>query len=164
MKVKDVMTRDVKTCRIDDDISNAAREMWMRNCGVLPIVDDRQQVIGVLTDRDICIAAGSKNREPSRITVREVMTHRLYSCAPEADIREALQIMREKRVRRLPVLNADGKLCGILSLDDVALKAREAAKPGELSAEDVEITLEAICRRCPPQKEASVQRLPEPVF
>lgn len=155
MKVQDVMTRDVKTCRIDDNVSNAAREMWMRNCGVLPVVDDRQQVIGILTDRDICIAAGSKNREPSSIPVSEVMTRTLYSCAPEADIREALQIMRQRQVRRLPVVDAKGKLCGILSLDDVALKAREAAKPAELSAEDVEITLEAICRRCPPQKEAA---------
>jgi predicted transcriptional regulator len=119
--------------------------MWMRECGVIPVVDNGQ-VVGVITDRDICIATGSKNREPSMITVSEVMTRRLYSCPPDADIREALQIMREKRVRRLPVIDAKGKLCGILSLDDVALKAREIASPAELSAEDVEQTLEAICR------------------
>ena len=155
MKVKDVMTKDVRICGINDDVSTAARTMWMRNCGVLPVVAKDGSVVGIVTDRDLCIAAGSKNREPSRISVSEVITHRLYSCAPDADVREALQIMREKRVRRLPVLDADGKLCGILSLDDVALKARQAAKPAELSAEDVEITLEAICRRCPPQKEAA---------
>ena len=71
----------------------------------------------------------------------------LYFCPPEADIREALHIMREKRVRRLPVIDEKGNLCGILSLDDVAVKMRDADKPAELSAEDVEITLDAICRR-----------------
>jgi predicted transcriptional regulator len=125
--------------------------MWMRDCGVIPVVDNGQ-VVGVITDRDICIASGSKNREPSMITVSEVMTRRLYSCSPDADIREALQIMRERRVRRLPVIDAKGKLCGILSLNDVAIKAREAGKPNELSAEDVEKTLEAICRRQPTPK------------
>jgi CBS domain-containing protein len=146
MKVKDVMTRDVRICGINDDVSTAARTMWMRNCGALPVVAKDGSVVGIITDRDICIAAGSKNREPSRISVSEVMTRVLNSCRPEADVREALQIMREKQVRRLPVIDGKGKLCGILSLDDVALKAHVAAKPAELSAEDVEITLEAICR------------------
>lgn len=155
MKVKDVMTKDVRICGINDDLSTAARTMWMRSCGALPVVAKDGSVVGVITDRDICIAAGSKNRESSRISVSEVMTRALYSCSPDADVREALRIMREKQVRRLPVLGANGKLCGILSLDDVALKVREVAKPAELSAEDVEITLEAICRRCPPQKEAA---------
>jgi CBS domain-containing protein len=155
MKVKDVMTRDVRICGLNDDVSTAARTMWMRNCGALPVVAKDGSVVGIVTDRDLCIAAGSKNREPSRISVSEVMTRALYSCRPEADIREALKIMREKKVRRLPVIDGKGKLCGILSLNDVALKAREVAKPSELSAEDVESTLDAICRRCPPQKEAA---------
>jgi CBS domain-containing protein len=123
----------------------------MRDCGVIPVVDNGQ-VVGVITDRDICIAAGSKNREPSMVTVSEVMTRRVYSCPPDAEIRDALRIMREKQVRRLPVIDAKGKLCGILSLNDVAIKARDAAKPEELSADDVEKTLEAICRHRPEAK------------
>ena len=102
MKVKDVMTKDVRTCGLDCDLSVVAGMMWMRDCGVIPVVDNGQ-IVGVITDRDICIAAGSKNREPSRITVSEVMARRVYSCPPDAEIREALQIMREKQVRRLPV-------------------------------------------------------------
>lgn len=145
MKVKDVMTKDVRTCGLDSDLSAVARMMWMRQCGVIPVMDNGQ-VVGVITDRDICIAAGSKNREPSMITVSEAMTRKLFSVPPDADIRDALQIMREKQVRRLPVIDAKGKLCGIVSLDDVAIKARDAAKPEELSADDVERTLEAICR------------------
>jgi CBS domain-containing protein len=145
MKVKEVMTKDVRTCALNSDLSEVARTMWMHDCGVIPVVDNGQ-VIGVITDRDICIAAGCKNQVPAAITVGEVMTRKLYSCLPDADIREALETMREKQVRRLPVIDAKGKLCGILSLDDVAIKAREAANPAELSAEDIEQTLEAICR------------------
>lgn len=154
MKVKDVMTKDVRICGINDDLATAARTMWMRSCGILPVVNEKAEVIGVLTDRDICVAACSKDRAPSSIAVNEVSTRTVCSCSPKADIREALAIMREKQVRRLPVLDAKGKLCGILSLDDVAAKMRSADKPAELSAEDVEITLEAICRR-PLQKEAA---------
>ena len=154
MKVKDVMTKDVRTCGLDSDLSVVAGMMWMRDCGVIPVVDNGQ-IVGVITDRDICIAAGSKNREPSMITVSEVMARRVYSCPPDAEIREALRIMREKQVRRLPVIDAKGKLCGILSLNDVAIKARDAAKPEELSADDVEKTLEAVCRHRPDAKQQS---------
>jgi CBS domain-containing protein len=154
MKVKEVMTKDVRICGVNDNLSTAARTMWMRSCGVLPVVDQKAQVIGVLTDRDICVAACSKDRAPSSIAVSEVVTRKLYSCPPDVDVREALQIMRQRKVRRLPVIDAKGKLRGILSLDDIAIKAGEAAKPSELSAEDVEGTFEAICRRTP-QKEAA---------
>ncbi len=157
MKVKDVMTQDVKTCGLDADLSMAARAMWLRDCGVLPVVDDDGQVVGIITDRDICIAAGSQNREPSSIPVSEVITRKIYACSPDADIREALQTMQEKRVRRLPVIDAKGKLCGILSLDDVAIKARTAGKPAELSAEDVLKTLDAIYKHRPTQEHSPQQ-------
>ena len=147
MKVKDVMTKDVRICGINDDLATAARTMWMRSCGILPVVNEKAEVIGVLTDRDICVAACSKNRAPSSIAVNEVVTRNLYSCSPEADVREALAIMRQRQVRRLPVIDANGKLCGILSLDDVAVKAGENRKRPEFSAQDVERTFEAICRR-----------------
>ena len=154
MKVKDVMTKDVRICGINDTLATAARTMWVNDCGILPIVNIDGVAVGVVTDRDICMAAASKDRRPSSISVAEVMMRQLYSCPPEADIREALQIMREKQVRRLPVLDDKKVLRGILSLDDVAVKTRTADKPAELSAEDVEITLEAICRRAA-QKEAA---------
>jgi CBS domain-containing protein len=154
MKVKDVMTKDVRICGINDNLSTAARTMSVNDCGILPIVNNQGTVVGVLTDRDICMTAGSKDQVPSSISVADVMMRQLYSCLPEADIREALQIMRQKKVRRLPVLDAKGNLCGILSLDDVAVKTRAADKPAELSAEDVEITLDAICRRTA-QKQAA---------
>ena len=157
MKVKDVMTQDVKSCGLDSDLSMAARAMWMRDCGMLPVVDDDGQVVGIITARDICIATASKNREPSSIPVNEVITRKIHACSPDADIREALQIMQEKQVRRLPVIDAKGKLCGILSLDDVAIKVRAAGKPAELSAEDVLKTMDAIYKHRPTQEHSSQQ-------
>jgi signal-transduction protein with cAMP-binding, CBS, and nucleotidyltransferase domain len=102
-------------------------------------------VVGMITDRDICMAAATKRRDPGEIRVEEVMTGQVYGCAPDAEIHEALKIMEQRRVRRLPVMSAeDGKLVGILSLNDVALKAQADAK-ADLSAQDVETTLKSIC-------------------
>lgn len=153
MKVENVMTNDVWICGINDDLQTAARTMCRWNCGALPVVWKDAHVIGMITDRDICIAAASKNIEPSRICVSDVMSKTVHGCAPEDDVQDALESMRRHRVRRLPVIDADGKLTGILSLDDVATKVGAMARPGELSREDVERTLEAICQRSPRRHE-----------
>jgi CBS domain-containing protein len=145
MKVEDVMTKDVHTCRPETNLSMAAMQMWNGDLGALPVLANGGTVVGMITDRDICMAAATKHRDPATIDVGEVMTGKVYSCAPETEIHEALQTMQQRRVRRLPVINTDdGKLAGILSLDDVALKAQSGAK-AELSAQDVEDTLKAIC-------------------
>jgi CBS domain-containing protein len=145
MKVQHVMTKDVHTCRPETNLSMAAMQMWNGDLGVLPVLANGGTVVGIITDRDICMAAATKHCDPTTIKVEEVMTGQVYSCAPETEIHEALQTMQQRRVRRLPVINThDGKLAGILSLNDVALKAQSGAK-AELSAQDVENTLKAIC-------------------
>jgi|CZKQ01.1.fsa_nt_gi uncharacterized protein (DUF2267 family)/CBS domain-containing protein len=145
MKVKDVMTKEVKTCSPKTDLATAAESMWMRDCGVLPIVDQRGQVVGMITDRDICIATGCRRCDPATILVREIMAGQVHSCSPEADLRDALQIMQQKQVRRLPVIDFAGKLCGILSMNDVALKVQPDAKAPELGAREIHATLKSIC-------------------
>ena len=145
MKVQDVMTSEVRTCRPETNLSAAAMKMWNGDCGALPVLADGGEVVGMITDRDICIAAATKHRDPEKIRVDEVISGKAYSCSPETEIHEALEIMQEKRVRRLPVINShDGKLAGILSMNDVALKA-QGNGTAELSAQDVENTLRAIC-------------------
>ena len=147
MRVEEIMTKDVRICGINDDLQTAARTRLVHECGALPVVWNDAHVVGMITDRDICIAAASKNIEPSRISVANVMSMTVHCCAPGEDVRDALATMRRARVRRLPVLDADRKICGILSLDDVAAKAGTTARASELSREDVERTLEAICQR-----------------
>ena len=146
MKVKELMTKDVLTCHEDSNVCKIAEAMWRRDCGVLPVVNKNNEVIGVITDRDMCIATACRNCEPANLTAREVMTRNLFTCSPDDDVSVALKTMREKQVRRLPVLDERGNLCGILSLNDVAIKAWEAAMPTELSSDDLAHTLEAICR------------------
>ena len=145
MKVQDVMTQDVWTCRPETNLAEAAMQMWRGDCGILPVVADDGKVVGLITDRDICMASATKHRDPATIRVREVTSGKVYGCSPDTDIHEALKIMREKQVRRLPILDAiTKKLTGILSMNDVALKAQGGAK-AELSAEDVETAMRGIC-------------------
>jgi CBS domain-containing protein len=144
MKVQDVMTYDVQTCTPQTNLSAAAMQMWRGDFGVMPVVASGK-VVGVITDRDICMAAATKHRDPANIRVKEAISGQVFGCSPDTDIREALKIMQQKQVRRLPIISAeDGRLCGILSLNDIALKAQDI-QGTELSAQDVEKTLRAIC-------------------
>ena len=149
MKVQDVMTYDVQSCRPETNLAEAAMQMWRGDFGSLPVVTAAGKVVGMITDRDICMAAATKHRDPTNIRVTEVMSGKVYSCSCDTDIHEALKIMQQKQVRRLPIISAeDGRLQGILSMNDVALKT-QAGRGVELSAEDVEQTLRAICAHPP---------------
>ena len=145
MKVKEIMNPDVHTCRPETSLAMAAMQMWDGDLGVLPVLANGGTVVGMITDRDICMAAATKRRDPAEIHVEDVITGQVYGCSPNTEIHEALKIMQQRQVRRLPVMSTDdGKLVGILSLNDVALKAQGDAK-ADLSAQDVETTLKAIC-------------------
>jgi CBS domain-containing protein len=147
MKVKDVMTPHAKTIWLTESLEDAARMMWENDCGVLPIVKD-QKVVGMITDRDICMAAAMRNRNPSGISVEEVMTGQVYGVSPEDNIDHALQAMQQHQIRRLPVINAEGELEGILSMNDVVLNAKAADGKAADSIDygDVVKTYQAICR------------------
>ena len=145
MKVQDVMTYDVRTCTPETNLADAAMRMWRNDCGVLPVMANGEKVLGMITDRDICMAAATKHRDPANIRAKEIISGKVYACSPDTDIHEALKIMQQKQVRRLPIISAeDGRLKGILSMNDVALKAQGGRK-AELSAEDVEVTMRGIC-------------------
>lgn len=146
MKVKDVMTGGPKACAPRANLAEAAALMWENDCGILPVVADGGQVVGMITDRDICFGAATQNRAPSEIAVGDVITGKVYACGPEDDIHEALKTMRQERVRRLPVVGEDETLLGILSMNDVALRAEGGGgRKSELSYADVVETYKAIC-------------------
>ena len=156
MKVQDVMTENPKFCRPETNLAAAAASMWENDCGVLPVLADGKTAIGVITDRDIALALGTKNRKASDIKVREVISGKLYAANPEEDIHTALKLMRREKVHRLPVIDAEGALKGILSLNDIALQAvhPDGKKAPELNYEDVVSTLKAICEHRPAKAEA----------
>jgi CBS domain-containing protein len=142
MKVQDIMVKDVKSCQPQTNLSEASRIMWANDCGALPVVEGNGKVVGMITDRDIAMAVGTRNRIPSQLTVFDVKPNprELYTCSPEGDIHEALKTMREQGVRRLPVVN-NGTLRGMLCLNEITLKA---SKRGDISYDDVVDTLKAI--------------------
>jgi len=158
MKVREVMCANATVCTLTDNLSAAAGLMWQNDCGILPVVAEGGKVVGLITDRDICMAANLNNRNLWNIAVEEVISGRVFACKPEDEIHSALKTMQEKKVRRLPVVAADGTLAGILSMNDVVLKAEEAGekKSSELSYGDVVNTYRSICQhRLPMQAQAA---------
>ncbi len=147
MKVKEIMTPNARACTPTDTLAAAARFMWDDDCGILPVVTDGGKVIGLITDRDICMAAAMNSRNLSNTAVEDVISGKVYAASPDDDVRKALETMRERKIRRLPVVAADGTLDGILSMNDVVLRAQEAGdkKDPDVAYADVVNTYKAIC-------------------
>ena len=141
MKIKDVMTADPKTCTPETSLAAAAQLILEGDCGILPVVQDGK-IVGVVTDRDMYIALATRNKLASQITVGEVGLKTAFVCEPEDDVHLALETMKERRVRRLPVVGFGGTVIGIVSMNDLALAAG-ARKP--VRETEVVNTLQAIC-------------------
>ncbi len=147
MKVRDLMTTNAITCSPNTNLATAAGLMWDNDCGSLAVADDDGKVIGLITDRDICIAVATRHRLAADIPVGEVISGQVYVCAPQDGIQNLLETMRHARVRRLPVISDDGVLQGIVSISDIVLHAEEAQgkQVPELSHQDAIVTLKAVC-------------------
>lgn len=155
MLVSEIMTREVVTVRRDEKAAAAAQLMWDRDCGALPVLDEDARAIAVVTDRDICMATFFQDRPPSQFPVSLAMSRDLHFCLPEHDVTTAEQRMRPRQIRRLPVLDADRRLLGIVSLADIVrATARSDRRKGALPAEEVTATLLEICAS-PRSKEVS---------
>jgi CBS domain-containing protein len=145
MKVVDMMMGTPYFCRPETNLGSATEMMWTGNCGFLPVVGNEGKVVGVVTDRDICIALGTRGRPSGEVTVADVMSQKVYSCAPDDDVRMALGTMRDGRVRRLPVISNKG-LVGVISMDDILLRADAsgAARVGAVSSQEIVDAFRAI--------------------
>jgi len=147
MNTEEIMTRNVKCCRPETNLAQAATLMWDNDCGALPVVDDENKVMGMITDRDIAIATATKGRLAMDISVGEVMSGNVYACASSDDINSALKTMGREKVRRLPVVGKDGKVVGILSINDIVLQAEQTKgrQEPEISYDDVMSAFKAVC-------------------
>jgi CBS domain-containing protein len=153
MIVESLMTRNPASIRPERALSLAAQLMWDRDCGALPVVDESGKVIGMITDRDICMATWSQGRAPSAIFVAEVMSPDVVCCGPGDTISRAESIMRANQLRRLPVADPQGQLVGILSLADIARAAHVKLKLGSdpgIAVDGLVATLAEICASPPP--------------
>jgi CBS domain-containing protein len=145
MTAKDFMTSNVKSCSAETDLATVAKIMWDCDCGAVPVVNEERKVIGMITDRDICIAVATRSTTPSSLRVRDVMADQVNTCFLEDDVQTVLKTMKERRVRRLPVLDQQQRLVGIVSMND--LVARAACRPdADVPGEEFLSTLRSICQ------------------
>jgi CBS domain-containing protein len=141
-KVSDLMSSPPWSVTPQETLDHAARLLWEHDCGVLPVVDAKGSVGAAVTDRDICMAAYTTGRRLADLRVADCMSKQLVSCRAEDPVGTAAQTMQKHAVRRLPVLDKDGRLCGLLSLNDLAIKAQQ----DPALAKEVIKVLGAVCR------------------
>jgi CBS domain-containing protein len=136
MKVANLMSRPVETCRPEDSLNTAAQRMWDHNCGSVPVVDGEGRPAGMITDRDICMAAYTQGKPLAAIAVSTAMARPAHTCALTDSVGSAEKLMAAKQVRRLPVVDKDGRLIGLLSLHDIATRGSRlnATRLGRLLA------------------------------
>jgi CBS domain-containing protein len=130
MKVEQIMNRHVKTCGPQDSLNKAAQVMWDEPCGAVPVVDEQGRPVGFLTDRDICMAAYTQGKPLAELQAEGAMAGKLFCCKADDDLDSAAQVMRQNRTRRVPVIDREGVLVGLLTLDDLACEAARALRGG----------------------------------
>jgi CBS domain-containing protein len=146
MRVREIMTEPLLTCTPETSLAVAARQMGQANYGTLPVVDVHGRLVGIITDRDICLAVSRTNRNALNVAVHEVMTPNVFSALVDDDVHAALAMMKDARVRRLPVRDQSGRLTGMLSIEDLVVRAIE--RDG-INAHEIVAALRAMCTRVP---------------
>jgi CBS domain-containing protein len=141
MKVKDLMTTEVKCCAEYNTLNTAAQMMWENDIGCVPVIDKEGRAIGVLTDRDVCMSAYLQGVPLNGAPVTSAMSNELFSCTPEDDLAVAENFMKAKQIHRLLVLDPQQHPIGLISLNDIAReRAREAEMRTPHEVSDAEIT------------------------
>ncbi len=152
MKIKDVMTAAPVVCTPGTTLAQAAAMMIEADCGLLPVVAS-DALVGVVTDRDMYIALATRNLRASEMTVGEVVQSPVWTCVPDDDVHAVLAMMKEHRIRRVPVTGFGGTVLGVVSINDLLLAA--GAKKGPAGAEVLD-TLQGICAHHHPAAHVSV--------
>jgi len=141
MKIHELMTRDIATCTPHDTLAKAVQVMWDRDIGFLPVTDPQtQELRGVLTDRDACMAACMRHQRFDQIPVHSAMCERVHTCAADDEVHNVHARMREHQIRRMPVIDDKNHVTGAISLNDLALHAQKHID----EQKDVATTLGAI--------------------
>jgi len=162
MRVEELMQKDVRVCRADDVMTEAARIMWEADCGSVPVIggDERGSLVGIITDRDVCMAAYTRGKPLADLRVADAMSGDVRTCGPGDELSAAAGTMRAAQIRRLPVVDAAGQLLGIVSLSDIAREFTRQRARGRKGVSAVEVgeLLAGICE--PRQLEAGEAKRP----
>ena len=133
-KCRDVMTKDPAYCSASDSIVKVAGSMKQQDVGSVPVVEtgDDRRLVGIVTDRDIVLKVVASGRSLDQSTVKDAMTPNPASCREDDDLDQAMKLMKERQVRRMPIVDGSGRLTGIIAQADVATRVNKDAKTGEL--------------------------------
>ena len=148
MKVKELMSHNVASVSIDCVLADAARVMWEMDCGFVPVVENGGKVLGVVTDRDICMAVYTQGLAPAQIPVSVAMAHEVVTCREDDELLAAHSQMRKNQIRRLPVVDLRGTMVGVISMSDLARASLGAS--GSVAKRDLADTLAEISRERQP--------------
>lgn len=149
MEIATVMTRGVRTCSQNDTLERAAQIMFEADCGLLPVTDDQNRTVGVITDRDICRAACIEGKPLTDILVWAAVSKPLVAARPDASLDDVAELMRSNQIRRVPIVDAAGQAVGIVSLADLARPFARDARVDGTSPDGVARTLAAIVQPSP---------------
>lgn len=148
MNIKDLMVKKVTSCTPETNLEVAGQLMWDQDCGAIPVLDDDNHPIGILTDRDIAMSAVLNHKPLWDITAHDVTGNReIFTCHMDEDIKSALTTMQTHKIRRVPVVDSDGRLHGLLSIDDIIACSEQGkgeTQP-QILFEDTMNTLKAVC-------------------
>lgn len=140
MDVAEIMNRDVRTCSQQESLNRVARVMRAGDCGAVPVVDQNKRVVGMITDRDVCLVAHDQGLPLTEIPVQAAMSRNVIAASPHDSVADVEQLMRKCRIRRVPITDR-GKLIGVVSHGDIARHAHSNNRDEELSAKQVVQTL-----------------------
>jgi CBS domain-containing protein len=146
MRVQDLMAHPAVTCHVNDSLDTAAQRMWDHDCGVLAVVNDEGKVTGMITDRDICMAALTQGRPLHELLVNLPMSKHVIAVGPDNTIGEVEHLMAQHQIRRLPVLDASNRPLGVISLNDLAIEAVQPDTRMKHGVSKVAHTLAAVCQ------------------
>jgi len=153
MLISQIMSRPVASCDVHETLNTAAQQMWEHDCGAVPVTDAEGRLVGVVTDRDICMASYTQGKAPHAIAVADVMARHVITCSADDSVVVAEQLMGDNQIRRVPVVDENYRPIGMLSLNDVV---RLAASGKKSDGAQVAQTLAAICRpRVPAMERAT---------
>ena len=156
MNVSEMMTRGVRTCSPTDSLNSVAQLMWENDLGCLPVVDGDGKAIGMITDRDICMAAYTQGQPLGSMVVASAASHGIMTARENESIDAAEVMMQKHQLRRIPVVDVNGKPIGIVSMNDLARHAqRGGRRPDGLNAESIVRTLAAVCQPSAAQAHAA---------
>ena len=131
---KEIMTPSPQCCSRETTLNEVANLMVEADCGEIPITDSSNRLVGVITDRDIVCRVVAKGKNPTAVTAGEVMTEPVVCVKEDTSLQDVMSVMEENQIRRVPVVDATGCCCGIISQADVALNARDG-QVGEMVRE-----------------------------